>query len=168
MTCRIRSLFVNPLLLPPRLLFRALDDLHTLAQTAAQLPDVEERMNARLDELIGLGERIEAVIGDGLALAEEIRATGERIAELGEGVDERAAAIIDMGARLEAQGTAMLEEGRRVEATGRHVAENSKELADALPVLQRAVAMAEPLEGAVERLGRVVDRLPGGRARAGS
>jgi methyl-accepting chemotaxis protein len=159
---------VNPLLLPPRLLFRALDDLHALAQTAAQLPAVEERMNARLDELIGLGERIEGVIGNGLELAEQIRATGERVAELGEGVDERAVAIIEMGKRLEVQGEAMLEQGRHVERTGREVAENAKGLADALPMLQRAVAMAEPLEGAVERLGRVVDRLPGGRTRAGS
>ena len=30
-----------------------------------------------------------------------------------------------------------------------------------LPTLQRAVGLAEPLEGAVERLGRVIDRLPG-------
>jgi hypothetical protein len=29
--------------------------------------------------------------------------------------------------------------------------------------MQRAVEMAEPLEGAVERLGRMVDRLPGAR-----
>jgi hypothetical protein len=29
-----------------------------------------------------------------------------------------------------------------------------------MPVLQRAVEMAVPLEGAVERLGRIVDRLP--------
>jgi hypothetical protein len=31
--------------------------------------------------------------------------------------------------------------------------------------MQRAIEMAEPLEGVVERLGRVADRLPGSRAR---
>lgn len=29
--------------------------------------------------------------------------------------------------------------------------------------LARTVSLAEPLQGAVERLGRIVDRLPGGR-----
>jgi hypothetical protein len=43
------------------------------------------------------------------------------------------------------------------------VAERGAEVAGALPVLQRAVGIAEPLEGAVERLGRMVDRFPGGR-----
>ena len=38
-----------------------------------------------------------------------------------------------------------------------------KLLADALPALQRAVEIAEPLEGVVERVGRLADRLPGGR-----
>ena len=30
-----------------------------------------------------------------------------------------------------------------------------------LPTLQRAVAIAEPMEGTVERLGRALDRMPG-------
>ena len=33
----------------------------------------------------------------------------------------------------------------------------------ALPILEQAVALGAPLEGAVERIGRIVDRLPGGR-----
>jgi hypothetical protein len=41
------------------------------------------------------------------------------------------------------------------------VAQRGAQVAEALPYLERAVTMVEPLEGAVERLGRIVDRLPG-------
>jgi hypothetical protein len=34
-----------------------------------------------------------------------------------------------------------------------------------LPTLERAIEMASPLEGAIDRVGRLVDRLPGGAAR---
>ncbi len=34
-----------------------------------------------------------------------------------------------------------------------------------LPALERAIEMASPLEGAIDRFGRLVDRLPGGTAR---
>ena len=37
---------MNPLFLPPRLLLRALDDLHALAEAARRLPGVEERLAA--------------------------------------------------------------------------------------------------------------------------
>ena len=37
------------------------------------------------------------------------------------------------------------------------------ELVEALPTIEQAVTMVSPLEGAVERLGRTIDRLPGGR-----
>jgi predicted nuclease with TOPRIM domain len=172
---------VNPLLLPPRLLLRALDDLHTIARAAALLGDVEQRLDERMREVIALGERIEEVVGDGLEMAERIRAAGERIAELAEGVDRRLDEVLDMGERVVGLGdrvdghvdgldrlaSAMLEQGRRVEAAGRDVAVSGRQIADALPLLERAGTMAEPLEGAVERLGRVVDRLPGGRVRGG-
>src|SRR3712207_6540729 len=73
MRCRIRSRPVNPLFLPPKLLLRALDDLHAIALVAAQLTEVEERMNQRLDRLMELGERI---------------------ADLGDGIDTRGAALL--------------------------------------------------------------------------
>ena len=37
-----------------------------------------------------------------------------------------------------------------------------------IPTLERAIALASPLEGAIDRFGRFVDRLPGGqRPRSG-
>jgi hypothetical protein len=142
---------MNPLLIPPRLLFRALDDLHTLATAAARIDEVERRMNERIAALLELGERIEASF-DERTLAIDARA--EAILALGERVDQRAEAILD--------------QGERVVAAAREVADRGETLAEALPVIQRAIEMAQPLEGAVERLGRVIDRLPGTRPQRGA
>ena len=199
---------VNPLLLPPRLMFRALDDLHAIALAAGRLQEVEQSLNARVDALLAMGDRIERIVADGLDLAESIREAGEQIVELGGSVDERAAGIlamgdridaraeqiiamgdrvdgraeaiiaagdrieargaevIAMGDRMESRSAEILAQGERVVAAAREVADRGAELAAALPVMQRAVEMAEPLEGIVERLGRVADRLPGARARS--
>lgn len=165
---------MNPLLLPPRLLFRALDDLHTLALAAARLERVEESLNARADAILAMGDRIDG-------RTEAIIEMGDRILELGVRMDDRAEAVIEMGAqiaalgeriaslgeRMDARSEAILEQGDAVIAAAREVADRGAELAAALPVMQRAIEMAEPLEGVVERLGRVADRLPGGAARGG-
>jgi hypothetical protein len=128
---------VNPLTLPPRLLLRALDDLHALALAARDLPAVEARLAERMDavdaratELLALGTRMEQQVAEVVALGREI-----------------------------------LEQGRVVDRTGVAVAAAGREVAAGLPTLQRAVELSAPLEGAVERLGRFVDRLPGGGQR---
>ena len=160
---------MNPLLLPPRLLFRALDDLHTLALAAARLERVEESLNQRADAILAMGDRIDA-------RTEAILAMGERVVEMGAQMDDRAEAVIAMGERIallgeqmDARSTEILAQGERVVAAATEVADRGAQLAEALPVMQRAIEMAEPLEGVVERLGRVSDRLPGGaRARSAS
>jgi hypothetical protein len=45
------------------------------------------------------------------------------------------------------------------------VTETGAELIAVLPAFERAIEMATPLEGAIDRFGRLVDRLPGGAAR---
>jgi ABC-type transporter Mla subunit MlaD len=52
------SSFIGPLLVPPRLAMRALDDLHTLAQSSAKIADgvgeitmMEKRLRERLEAL---------------------------------------------------------------------------------------------------------------------
>ncbi|MBV8942247.1 MAG: hypothetical protein JO240_10980, partial [Solirubrobacterales bacterium] len=45
------------------------------------------------------------------------------------------------------------------------LAETGSELIAVLPALERAMEMASPLEGAIDRFGRLVDRLPGGAPR---
>ena len=85
----------------------------------------------------------------------------DRALTLGESIESHGSAMVDLGGRMEIHGEALLEIGARI-------AERGGEIADALPALERAVAIATPLEGTVERLGRALDRLPGGRPRAPS
>jgi len=161
---------VNPFLLPPKLLLRALDDLHTIATAAARLEEVERRLDARLAAVLELGDRVEQL---GHLVDERIGQIDERageILDLGDRVDERAGGLLDVAqhvnGRLDGLLTLgdrvdeILEQGRRVEQVVKEVSDRGGAIAEALPVLQRAVEMAVPLEGAVERLGRVLDRLP--------
>ena len=53
----------------------------------------------------------------------------------------------------------MIDLGERMLTLGSAVTEQSESIA-------RALAIASPLEGTVERLGRALDRLPGGRPRS--
>ena len=135
---------MNPLLIGPSLILRALDDLHAIAQAAARLEDVEQRINERLAAIVELGEGVDERLVQVLELGDRIVALGERVDLNGERADR------------------VLATGERVEQSAKDVAAVGRQIADALPVLQRAITMAEPLEGAVERLGRIVDRLPGG------
>ena len=134
--------------LPPLALVRALDDLHTLAQTSSDLMSRLEHIEQRADAAVELLERLESRADEILALGASIDARGESIVELGD--------------RLEALGKQVHEQGELIERRAAEVAERGGELVRMLPTLEAAVALATPLEGAVERLGRMVDRLPGG------
>jgi hypothetical protein len=81
---------------------------------------------------------------------------------LGERIELRGDALISLGERMEELGGQVLSQGGVIEEAAREVAERGADVAAALPTLQRAVELAQPLEGAVERVGRLVDRLPGG------
>ena len=125
---------LTPLTLPPRLLLRALDDLHALAEAARTLPAVEER----------LARRIEAL-------------------------EERAEDVLDLGERLDARAGAFLELGGDLRKVAGEVVERADRVVAALPAVEamgqsatKLAAAAEPLQGAAERLTRLVDRFPGG------
>jgi hypothetical protein len=142
---------VRPALLgidvPARLLIRAFDDLHALAEAARALPDIEARLTIKIDELedrasevlVAL-DRAEGRLAEGIAVGQEL--------------DERAGAIL--------LGT------ERIVAAAYAVAEGADHVAAVLPSLEASAAAAtvlaqtaEPLQGLVERLGRIADRLPG-------
>ena len=147
---------VDPLLLPPRLLLRALDDLHTIAQAMGRLDEVLYRFDHNVDRVVDLGERLEA---RGAAVIE----VGDRV---GDRLDRQASMLLEQSRALHEQAVAILSQGERVEHAAIEVARRGAQLAEALPLMQQAVELARPLEGAVERLGRVVDRLPGQRGGA--
>jgi hypothetical protein len=132
---------------PARLILRALDDLHAIAQAARSLPDVEARLAERIDELESRATEVldavstaEATLGDGIAVGRQL--------------DERAGVILDST--------------ERIVAAAHAVAEGADHVAAVLPSLEASATAAtvlaqtaEPLQGLVERLGRIADRLPG-------
>jgi hypothetical protein len=139
--------------LPPLALLRAFDDLHTLAQVGTQLMDRLDHLEARADAAVELLERMDARADEILALGASIDARGESIVELGD--------------RLHGLGSEIYEQGVLIEQRAQEVAARGEELVAMLPTLEAAVALVTPLEGTVERLGRIVDRLPGGARRGG-
>lgn len=139
----MRSL-IDVVILPPRLALRTLDDLHTLAATAERAVTLLERLDAR-------AARLELELERGIAVGQRLEQRGHDIAALGD--------------QFEKLGDGLLAEARSTQAVGREIASSGAEIAAALPLLKRALDLGEPLEGAIERAGRIVDRLPGGRAR---
>ncbi|HEY1358502.1 MAG TPA: hypothetical protein VGF21_09365 [Thermoleophilaceae bacterium] len=140
--------------LPPLALLRAFDDLHTLAQVGSELTRRMDELESRADDAVELLERLDSRADEILALGASIDARGQSIVELGE--------------QLNTLGTEVHAQGVLIEQRAAEVAERGAELVATLPTLEAAVNLVTPLEGAVERLGRMVDRLPGGARRPGT
>lgn len=164
-------------LLPMRLAVRALDDLHRLARGAGELPEVEARLAQRVDELEDrMAQLLDAADGGRAELRAAVRAArrlDDRAAEatttLG-GVGDHADAVVRQAAAFEQRASEVLDGLARIEAIAGQVALEGGRVAEALPALERAITstetlatVVEPLHGATERLGRIVDRLPGAR-----
>jgi hypothetical protein len=147
-----------PLDLPYVVISRALSDLSAIARAARDTP-------AQLDRLLALGEEISATGRGVLALAERLDRRAEMVLELGSSLDRRAAELIDLGAHIQELGERIDIRGAEIVDRASGVVETGTELIAMLPTLERALAMATPLEGAIDRFGRLVDRLPGGTTR---
>jgi vacuolar-type H+-ATPase subunit I/STV1 len=168
---------VNPLLFPPHLVLRALNDLHAIAETARlvneqapqaeldgvvadlhavgeaarQLPDIEEKVATLeagiLERVDGLESRVDGI----LRLAERIEDGLPAITQVLDRInslDERIGGIFELVDRLEGHLLPLQQLGTTLDALGDSV--------------RTLAATVEPLQGAAERLGRIADRLPGG------
>ncbi len=135
--------------LPPALTLRALDDLHSLAQALPDLLELGRRLDARGGDILELGERLESSV--------------TALLQAGLRLDDRARELAELGGSLAEVGCTMHPDAVAVHERTAEAIAAVEELSAALPTLERAVGLATPLEGAVERLGRVVDRLPRGR-----
>ena len=131
------SLLTQPFELSARLLQRVVDDVGAIAAASRELP-------ARMQELDERAARMQDQL--------------DRALDLGEKIAENTAAMVAMAERVESRGDSMVELGERMITLGNAVTEQSQSIAKALTI-------ATPLEGTVERLGRALDRLPGGRPR---
>jgi hypothetical protein len=155
--------FGIPLDLPQVVISRALSDLSAIARAARATPD-------QLERLLTLGEEISATGRGVLELAETLDGRMERVLELGVNLDRRAAELLELGVRVQELGERIDARGAEIVDRASGVVETGAELIAVLPTLERALEMATPLEGAIDRFGRLVDRLPGGatRRRAGT
>jgi chromosome segregation ATPase len=176
----------NPLLIGPRALTRTADEIAALTRAVARVPDLLERLDARAEEIQTLLTRAVRV---GRSLDRRGAAAIDALGELQERVDRadaqlasaiaraealeaRAGELDALGGRVEALVTEVMAQAQAMGLLGESIAAQAEALTRqaetigaSLPTLTKAVEMAEPLEGAVDRVAWIVDRLPGGRPR---
>lgn len=161
-----------PVVTPDAVVQRVASDVGALARMARAAPRQLDRLLALGEEMVAIGHRV-------LDLGERIDQRAEAILAIGERIDERAEAMLTLGGRLDDAANGLLELGgsmrdmaERIDSRGAEiveragaVAQTGGELIGVIPTLERAMEMATPLEGAIDRFGRLVDRLPGGGAK---
>ena len=161
-----------PIETPQAVVNRVLNDLGAVARAARSAPAQLDRMITLGEEIVDIGRgvleiaerldrRAEAIMSLGERLddrAEQLLEVGSAMRQLGEQIDDRGAELIDRGAEIIDRGGEIVDRATRVVETG-------SELIAVLPAFERALEMATPLEGAIDRFGRLVDRLPGGAVR---
>ncbi len=144
---------------PPKVpLNRIASDLGALARAARAVPD-------QFDRMLELGEEIASIGRQVLEIAERLDRRAEATMILGERLDSRAAELVELGAQMRDLGGRIDYRGGEIVERAGQVVETGTELIAVMPTFERALEMATPLEGAIDRFGRLVDRLPGGGAR---
>ena len=131
-------------------------DLGAIARVARTAP-------AQLERILEIGEEIALIGRSMLEIAERLDRRAEATMLLGERLDMRAAELVELGGAMHELGLRIDVRGAEIVDRATRVADTGDELLTALPAFERALDMATPLEGAIDRFGRLVDRLPGGR-----
>jgi hypothetical protein len=145
-----------PIESPQTVANRIASDISSIARLARAAP-------AQLDRTLELGEEI-AAIGRGLLeIAERLDRRAEAVMALGERLDIRAAELVDLGGSMHVLGEQVDARGAEIVDRAGAVVETGAELIAVLPTLEQALQLATPLQGAIDRFGRFVDRLPGGQ-----
>lgn len=171
-----------------RLVARALDDLHVVAERARRDPDPVDMVRERLDTLIEGIDALALMVGEVIRGAGELTATGRGVDARAREVIGEASALRDASERLQAVGEEIVVGGRELAETGQGVdrrggeivvggrdlqvvAESLDEtlrvLRGALPRLLEGIATAEQLEDAVETVAETVEPLQGAAERVG-
>jgi hypothetical protein len=139
-------------------------------------------------EALDVGRQLVRVASDGVTLLERLDRRAERFIDVAESIDAKAAAVLELGERIEASARAMVDLGGKIDLRGAEMTDLGRdivaqanlvqeragevvvqagELVRVIPTMERAVRLVEPLEGTVDVLGRVADRLTGSRTRGG-
>jgi hypothetical protein len=147
-----------PIVTPDVVAGRVAADLGALARAARRTPEQLDRLLTIGEEIVGIGQRV-------LELGERIDARAEALLTLGGRIEGSANDLLGLGSEIRLLGEQMDARGADIVDRAGRVAETGDDLVAVLPTLQRAIEMATPLEGAIDRVGRFVDRLPGGQRR---
>jgi hypothetical protein len=132
----------------------AASDLAALERLVRTAPGQFDRALKLAEELVEIGRRV-------LTIAERLDRRAAAITELGERLDARATQLLDLGAEMRELGGRIDVRGAEIVDRASLVVESAGELIAVLPTLERALELATPLEGAIDRFGRLVDRFPG-------
>jgi hypothetical protein len=144
---------------PPQVVVnRVLSDLGAITRAARSAP-------GQFDRMLELGQEIAMIGRSVLEVAERLDRRAEAIMLLGERIDSRATELLELGADIRELGHRIDARGAEIVDGAARVVETGGELITVLPAFERALEMATPLEGAIDRFGRLVDRLPGGATR---
>jgi hypothetical protein len=152
---RVLGLPVQP---PQAIINRIASDIGAVARLARSAP-------RQLDRMLELGEEIARIGRDVLEVAHRLDQRAEAIMALGDRLEGRGRELIELGEEMRELGTRIDQRGGEIVDGATRVADTGSELITVLPALERAIEMTTPLEGAIDRFGRLVDRLPGGAAR---
>jgi methyl-accepting chemotaxis protein len=137
---------------------RVLSDLGAVARAARAAP-------GQLDQLLDIGEEMVTIGRAVLEIAERFDGRAQAIMVLGERLESQATELIELGNAMHEMGERIDGRGAEIVIAARQVSQTGSELITVLPAFERALEMATPLEGAIDRFGRLVDRLPGGAPR---
>jgi hypothetical protein len=144
-----------PIVSPGEAVEAIVSDLRAVVRMARAAP-------AQLDRVLELGEEIARTARAALEVAERLDRRAETFVGLAERLDARAEELLLLGTELRQLGGQVEVRGGEIVDRAGEVVEAGAELVAVLPALERAIQMATPLEGAIDRFGRLVDRLPGG------
>jgi predicted nucleic acid-binding Zn-ribbon protein len=179
---------LDQLLFPQRLLTRALNDLHRMAEAAASIAalardlrpaieplpdwmnDTATTLRSIRDQAAGARAAIESVSEDVTILRDEFGRSNDEIARLREvfGPELEALRTSAAGLEQELRQICQLIAALKADADqiGGGVIDQMRALRGDVGALAREAdeisEVVEPLQGATERVGKVADRLPGG------
>ena len=150
-----------PIDTPQAVVTRVLDDVSAIEKLLRSVPGQIDRALTLAEELVDTANRI-------LVIAERLDRRAEKINKLGERLDERAADLLDLGRDMRDLGGKIDATGAEIVKQAGRVVTTASEVITMLPAVERALELASPLEGAIDRFGRMVDRFPGGPRSTGN
>ena len=143
-----------PIYTPRAVVTRAISDIAAVERLVRSLPDQLERGLAIGDELVVIGHQV-------LEVAERLDDRAGTFNDLGERLDVRAGELLELGQSIRSLGDRIDDTGVEIVERAGQVVNTAAELITLLPAMERALDLASPLGGAIDRFGRMVDRFPG-------